>query len=132
MAGLMLCGAFQSPAEARDLTATIIQQLTRQGFVDVAQERTLLGRVRITATRNGGHREIIFNPNTGEILRDLWQPGVEDAEDIDLIDEAFVEDVEDVGKADDGDEGGDDKDGQDGDGKGGGKGGGGGGGDGED
>ncbi|MGL6209476.1 MAG: hypothetical protein ACRC14_06565, partial [Paracoccaceae bacterium] len=38
----------------------------------VQVERTLLGRERITGARGGGSREIIVNPNTGEILRDLW------------------------------------------------------------
>ena len=124
MAGLVLWGAFQSPAQARDMATSIIRQLTGQGFVNVVQERTLLGRVRITATRNGGFREIIFNPKTGEILRDFWQPGADAEEDIDLIDDDLVDDVDDVDDDKDDKDDRDDKDTDDG---GGGKGGGGGG-----
>ena len=111
MAGAVLWGAFQSPAQAGDLAAAIVRRLTKQGFVDVVQERTLLGRIRITATRNGGFREIIFNPNTDEILRDLWQRGPDEEEDIDLINEDF-EEAEDV--KDDKDEDKDDDKGEDG------------------
>lgn len=34
--------------------------------------RTLLGRTRFVATSDQYRREIILNPRTGEILRDLW------------------------------------------------------------
>ncbi len=61
-------------AAAQDFVSEIIRQLRKQGFRSVVQERTLLGRVRITATRKDGKREIIVNPRTGEILRDLWMP----------------------------------------------------------
>jgi hypothetical protein len=44
------------------------------GFNSIKQERTLLGRVRIIASRSDGRREIIINPSNGEILRDLWMP----------------------------------------------------------
>lgn len=48
----------------------IIAQLAAQGFVDIEIYRTLLGRTRIVAESELYHREIVFNPNTGEILRD--------------------------------------------------------------
>lgn len=53
---------------------SVIGQLRGQGFGSVQQETTLLGRVRSIAERNYGRREIIVNPRTGEILRDLWTP----------------------------------------------------------
>ena len=71
--GLVL-GLAASPAAAQDVAADIVAQLVRQGFDTVVQERTLLGRVQIIASRGDGQREIIVNPNTGEILRDLWLP----------------------------------------------------------
>ena len=74
-----LCGmaaglAVGGPALAEGVADSIVRQLKRLGFRSIVQERTLLGRVRITAQRNDGLREIIVNPNTGEILRDLWTP----------------------------------------------------------
>lgn len=50
----------------------IVRQLTDQGFANIQVEVTLLGRVRIRGQGQQGLREIILNPNTGEILRDLW------------------------------------------------------------
>lgn len=75
-----LCGlaaaatAAATPALAKDYVGTIIRQLRDQGFRDIVEARTLLGRVRIAAVRPDGLREIIVNPLTGEILRDLWLP----------------------------------------------------------
>jgi hypothetical protein len=58
----------QSPADA------VVQQLAAQGYVDFNVSRTLLGRVQVIALApNGGRREIVFNPNTGEILRDYLE-----------------------------------------------------------
>lgn len=45
--------------------------LRRQGFRNIETSRTLLGRVRITADRAGFTREIIVNPRSGEVLRDI-------------------------------------------------------------
>ena len=50
----------------------IVAQLTTQGFTKISVETTWLGRVQILAQRSDGQREIILNPRTGEILRDLW------------------------------------------------------------
>ena len=50
----------------------IVAQLRDQGFSQIEVERTWLGRTRILAQRGDASREIIFNPATGEILRDLW------------------------------------------------------------
>jgi uncharacterized membrane protein YgcG len=71
----ILAGALFAPAAfAQDFVGSVIAQLRAQGFRSVVQERTLLGRVRILASRTDGKREIIINPRTGEILRDLWTP----------------------------------------------------------
>ncbi|MDG1376183.1 MAG: hypothetical protein P8P56_04010 [Yoonia sp.] len=50
----------------------IISQLTDQGFGNFEVSRTLLGRVRILSKSNTLSREMVFNPVTGEILRDYW------------------------------------------------------------
>lgn len=50
----------------------IVAQLTAQGFRNISVQTTWLGRVQILALRTDGQREIILNPRTGEILRDLW------------------------------------------------------------
>ena len=50
----------------------IVQQLSAQRFSDITVEITLLGRIRIKGHNGQGLREIIMNPNTGEILRDMW------------------------------------------------------------
>ncbi|MFN7224851.1 MAG: hypothetical protein ACK4MS_12600 [Paracoccaceae bacterium] len=59
-------------AFARSFSDSVVAQLKKRGYVKITVERTLLGRTRILAERNGGRREIILNPRTGEILRDLW------------------------------------------------------------
>lgn len=68
LAGVMGAG----PALADDVPGTIVRELRTQGFDTVSTERTWLGRTRILASGERGEREIIVNPNTGEILRDLW------------------------------------------------------------
>ena len=74
LAGLVSGLTLAGPALAGDVIDSIVRQLKKQGFRSVVQERTLLGRVRIVAKRKDGTREIIVNPRTGEILRDLWTP----------------------------------------------------------
>jgi hypothetical protein len=59
-------------AHAQDYAGDIITRLRGQGFTIVSSRRTLLGRVSIIAESSRGRREIIVNPRTGEILRDLW------------------------------------------------------------
>ena len=66
--GLMLA----MPAHAANFADQVARQLRNQGYREVVVATTLLGRARITGTRHGGTREIILNPKTGEILRDLW------------------------------------------------------------
>lgn len=59
-------------ALAASYSDQIVAQLMDQGFRNITVSRTLLGRIRIRAQSDVGWREIILNPNTGEILRDLW------------------------------------------------------------
>lgn len=67
--GLTLAGSVQ----AQDLVGGITGQLRDLGFEQIEVRQTLLGRTRIVARSSEGQREIILNPNTGEILRDFWQ-----------------------------------------------------------
>ena len=67
--GLALAGSVQ----AQDLVGGITDQLRGLGFEQIDVKQTLLGRTRIVARSAEGQREIILNPNTGEILRDFWQ-----------------------------------------------------------
>ena len=60
-------------AVAESFEGSVVAQLRGQGYREVNVERTMLGRVRIVAAKNGGTREIILNPRTGEILRDVVQ-----------------------------------------------------------
>ncbi|MCU0906566.1 MAG: hypothetical protein MUF73_03780 [Rhodobacteraceae bacterium] len=69
-AGLVLA---PTVALSQGLADRIVTELQRQGFTEIRTGTTLLGRGRIVATGPDGQREIIFNPRTGEILRDLWQ-----------------------------------------------------------
>jgi hypothetical protein len=59
-------------ALAQGYADDVVRQLGGQGYADISVSTTFLGRVRILAKGEGGHREIILNPRTGEILRDLW------------------------------------------------------------
>ncbi len=96
---LLLAGFLAAqPASAQSLAEDIALQMTRLGFVSVTIDGTWLGRVRVTGTRNGTSREIILNPNTGEILRDLWldENGQMTAADITLsVKEAVTDAVRD-------------------------------------
>jgi hypothetical protein len=94
LAGLLVGGAFAGPALAQGLVDDIIAQLRRQRFQTVTTERTLLGRVRILATRDDGAREIIVNPRTGEILRDLWTPVSGGKAKVEIIDDRSGRDTD--------------------------------------
>jgi hypothetical protein len=134
LTGLAASAALAGPALAQDYVGSVISQLKKMGFSIAREERTLLGRVRIVATRSDGRREIIINPNNGEILRDLWSPvqgsrrtsdiiedksgGVSGSDDDDSDDDS--DESDDSGGDDDdsgggGDDGGDDDGGDDAD-----------------
>lgn len=72
LAGLVAGAMLAGPAFAQDFASEIERRLLRQGYRIETVGRTLLGRVRILARNSEGEREIILNPRTGEILRDLW------------------------------------------------------------
>ena len=55
-----------------DEVAGIVRWLRGLGFEDVTTSRSLLGRVQIRASGAIGTRELVINPRTGEILRDVW------------------------------------------------------------
>lgn len=67
-----LAAALSGPAFASGFEDDIVAALRAQGYDQITVEVTFLGRVRITAMRQSNMREIVINPRTGEILRDLW------------------------------------------------------------
>jgi hypothetical protein len=137
LSGLAASAALSGPALAQDYVGSVISQLKKMGFRINREERTLLGRVRIVATRSDGRREIIINPNNGEILRDLWTPeqgskrtsdiiedksgGVSSSDEADDTDDDNDDESDNSGSGgdndddggDDGDDGGDDDSGDD-------------------
>ncbi len=76
-AGMLLA----SPVLADGRVDSITQQLAAQGYDQIKVSKTFLGRVRVEAQRKGLEREIIFNPRTGEILRDYWEVEEDDEGD---------------------------------------------------
>jgi len=76
-AALSVMAALATPALAADRAAeSVMRQLRKLGYKDVSSSRTLLGRTRITARRGSEQREIVLDPRSGEILRDLSTGGV--------------------------------------------------------
>ncbi len=67
--GLIGTGVF-----AQALTDTLVAELRAQGFTKITLTRTWLGRILIIGMDEAGQREIVVNPNTGEILRDYFRP----------------------------------------------------------
>ena len=53
-----------------DVTTAWVKQLQLDGYDEIEVKRTWLGRVRIIAEKDEIEREVILNPNTGEVLRD--------------------------------------------------------------
>jgi len=114
------------PAHA-DYVNSVRDQLSQQGYRQISVSSTLLGRTRIVAKSKSGTREIIMNPRTGEILRDLWSsaqggsgPSIV-GNDTDDQDDDRDDDGDDDGGKGRGRGGDDDGDGGDGDSDGGGK-----------
>ncbi len=71
--GALVAGAMGTTPVMADVYAqTIVEQLEAEGFRSISTERTWLGRMRIVAENGDGQREIVINPNNGEVLRDLW------------------------------------------------------------
>jgi hypothetical protein len=118
-AGLVLSG----PAFAQTVVDQIVSTLQRGGYDNIEVRRTMLGRTRITGAREDRMREIVINPRTGEILRDIiiGQDGrtlsaavLDDDDKRDDDDKDDDDDDNDDDDDDDGDDG-DDDDGDDGD-----------------
>lgn len=63
---------FAAPSFAAGFEEDVVAYLRQQGYDIVTITTTMLGRSKITATNEDGVREIVLNPRTGEILRDLW------------------------------------------------------------
>jgi len=64
------------PARADDRASeSVMHQLRALGYLEITRTRTLLGRIRITARRGPERREIVLDPRSGEILRDLSTGG---------------------------------------------------------
>ena len=66
-----LAALIATPGFSQDYEADIMAQLRGQGYQGITLSHTWLGRSRIVAMLDGDLREIVFDPNTGEILRDL-------------------------------------------------------------
>jgi len=77
--GLMLV---PGAAAADDIKDLVVQQLAQAGFTEIRVVKTWLGRWRFEAENDAYMREIVVNPRTGEVLRDIWreigeaQPGI--------------------------------------------------------
>ena len=56
-----------------DVAEDVAAQLREEGYENISIERTLLGRIRVTAERATQRREIVIDRGTGEILRDLTE-----------------------------------------------------------
>lgn len=68
----VMLAAQASPALAQSYEAALMAQLQREGYARISMTTTLLGRIRIQAEGQKGQREIVLNPRTGEVLRDVW------------------------------------------------------------
>ncbi|MEN9410565.1 MAG: hypothetical protein RL216_2539 [Pseudomonadota bacterium] len=88
-------------AHAEGYDDSMVAELRSQGFTEIVTERTWLGRTKIVATGPQGTREIVINPNNGEILRAIWLIR-QDGSDSGL--------VRSRGRGDDGDDADDDRD----------------------
>jgi hypothetical protein len=72
---LVLAGAvLAAGAAAADPVEDITEEIRAQGFKIVRVQRTWLGRVRIIGQNASFRREVVIDPTTGEIRRDLLIP----------------------------------------------------------
>jgi len=87
-----------TPAFANPHADKVIGRLQSEGYGVIEQERTWLGRIRISAEKGNEEREIILNRTTGEILRDYSEHENDDDdsddadEDDEDLDDEMVED----------------------------------------
>ena len=113
LTALCLGSMAATTAQAASYEDLVIAQLRTQGYDQISAERTLLGRVKISAQMNGGRREIILNPRTGEVLRDVWFPGADAASVSNIIRDTSGHHGDDGGNSGSGGDGGDDDGGDD-------------------
>ncbi len=92
------------PIFANPIADSAVSQLRDQGYNDIQVQRTLLGRIRITATRTNTTRELVIHPITGEVMRDRWSSTAQSATKPDPI---AVNPEGDAGGGDNGDSDGD-------------------------
>lgn len=57
-------------AAAQSVEDQVVTQLQEQGFAEIEVHKTFLGRLRFTAESELFYRELVINPQTGEVLRD--------------------------------------------------------------
>lgn len=69
--------ALSAPAAAQSLQDWLVAQLKAQGYQNIAVSRTFLGRLRVVGHLGDMHREVVVNPRTGEVLRDVSLPDVQ-------------------------------------------------------
>ena len=70
---LSLCLVFWAAGAATAETPQerLVAALVADGYVIQQTERTWLGRLRIIAIKGDLRREVVINPGTGEVLRDI-------------------------------------------------------------
>ncbi|MEL6573415.1 MAG: hypothetical protein AAFQ64_17275 [Pseudomonadota bacterium] len=66
-------------AAAQSVEDQVATQLRTQGYDVITMSRTLLGRLRVLAQSEEFERELVINPTTGEILRDITRLRADDA-----------------------------------------------------
>ncbi len=72
---LAVAGVLQGGPALADVADAVARELEADGYTNIQVERTLLGRVRVTAEgSDGSRREVVIDRGTGEILRDLVEP----------------------------------------------------------
>lgn len=110
--GAVLAAGVPLAAAADELSDAIIAQLRAQGYEQVEFTSTLLGRYRFIAYGGERIREIVFNPATGEILRDYSRARDDDDDAIvpRLVDRFLSTDDRDDDDRDDDDRDDDDRD----------------------
>ena len=67
---MLAMGGLASSALAMSVEQRLVVSLKAQGYVILEDGYTWLGRLRIVAENSQYHREIVVNPETGEVLRD--------------------------------------------------------------
>ena len=70
-----LSAAFPAMAQvaANPFVDQLLADLQAQGYDEIEVKRSWLGRIIIEAESGDREREIVLNPHTGEILRDIFE-----------------------------------------------------------